>query len=378
MRDPYSVLGVKRDAPADEIKAAWRSKAKSIHPDQNRDDPNASQRFAEVGQAYDVLKDPKKRDRYDQARKAAAQKHREQTIMQQREAAREAAERAKAAEKLMEELAKAEARKQQGTASGKPADATAPEAPEDMLERIFGAQARQQQSKTSASDSSTSGTTGTSGNGTTSEEAQAYSETDGSGDKTPAAIAAAGSFITSLFKRLTGTSQVIEKAPDITAEATVTVSDFLEKKSVSLTLSDEREVRFQIEPGMTDGHIVRLRGQGLKIPGMQRGDLTITLLAARSDNFRINGYDIHTPLSVSLQDAVLGCETTLQAPEGEISVTVPAWSGSDQTIRIPGKGLYDDKGERGDLVMEIRIVLLEKPDEKVTDLMRHMRQGLYL
>lgn len=377
MRDPYSVLGVKRDAPADEIKAAWRSKAKSIHPDQNRDDPNASQRFAEVGQAYDVLKDPKKRDRYDQARKVAAQKHREQTIMQQREAAREAAERAKAAEKLMEELAKAEARKPQGATSGKPADATAPEAPEDMLERIFGAQARQQQAKTSASDSSTSGTAGTSGNGT-SDETQAYSETDGSGDKTPAAIAAAGSFITSLFKRLTGTSQVIEKAPDITAEATVTVSDFLEKKSVSLTLSDEREVRFQIEPGMTDGHIVRLKGQGLKIPGMQRGDLTITLLAARSDNFRINGYDIHTPLSVSLQDAVLGCETTLQAPEGEISVTVPAWSGSDQTIRIPGKGLYDDKGERGDLVMEIRIVLLEKPDEKVTDLMRHMRQGLYL
>lgn len=377
MRDPYSVLGVKRDAPADEIKAAWRSKAKSIHPDQNRDDPNASQRFAEVGQAYDVLKDPKKRDRYDQARKVAAQKHREQTIMQQREAAREAAERAKAAEKLMEELAKAEARKPQGAASGKPADATAPEAPEDMLERIFGAQARQQQAKTSASDSSTSGTAGTSGNGT-SDEPQAYSETDASGDKTPAAIAAAGSFITSLFKRLTGTSQVIEKAPDITAEATVTVSDFLEKKSVSLTLSDEREVRFQIEPGMTDGHIVRLKGQGLKIPGMQRGDLTITLLAARSDNFRINGYDIHTPLSVSLQDAVLGCETTLQAPEGEISVTVPAWSGSDQTIRIPGKGLYDDKGERGDLVMEIRIVLLEKPDEKVTDLMRHMRQGLYL
>jgi DnaJ-class molecular chaperone len=372
MRDPYSVLGVKRDAAADEIKAAWRSKAKSIHPDQNRDDPNASQRFAEVGQAYDVLKDPKKRDRYDQARNAAAQKHREQTIMQQREAAREAAERAKAAEKLMEELAKAEARKPQSAASGKTADAAAPEAPEDMLERIFGAQARQQQAKPSTGDSSASD------NGTASDEAQTNSETDAPGEKTPAAILAAGSFITSLFKRLTGTNQVIEKAPDITAEATVTVSDFLEKKSVSVTLSDEREVRFQIEPGMTDGHVVRLKGQGLKIPGMQRGDLTITLLAARSDNFSINGYDIHTPLSVSLQDAVLGCETTLLAPEGEIAVTVPAWSGSDQTIRIPGKGLYDDKGERGDLVMEIRIVLLEKPDEKVTDLMRHMRQGLYL
>lgn len=375
MRDPYSVLGVKRDAAADEIKAAWRTKAKSVHPDQNRDDPNATQRFAEVGQAYDMLKDPKKRDLYDQARKAAAHK-REQTIMQQREAAREAAERAKAAEKLMEELAKAEARKPQGATAGKTTDQAAPEAPEDMLERIFGAQARQQQAKTAPGDNAT---TGNSGSTASSDEAQANVETDPNADKTPAAILAAGSFITSLFKRLTGNNApVLEKAPDITAEATVSVSDFLEKKSISLTLSDEREVRFQIEPGMTDGHVVRLKGQGLKIPGMQRGDLTITLLAARSDNFRINGFDIHTPLSVSLQDAVLGCETTLLAPEGEISVTVPAWSGSDQTIRIPGKGLYDDKGGRGDLVMEIRIVLLEKPDEKVTDLMRHMRQGLYL
>lgn len=368
MRDPYSVLGVKRDAAADEIKAAWRTKAKSVHPDQNRDDPNATQRFAEVGQAYDMLKDPKKRDLYDQARRAAAQKQREQTIMQQREAARAAAERAKAAEKLMEELAKAEARKPQAAQADKPADASAPETTEDMLERIFGAQARQQQAKSSAADGGTTAT---------SDDAQANTENDSPADK-PASILAAGSFITSLFKRLTGANQVLEKAPDITAEATVTVSDFLEKKSISVILSDEREVRFQIEPGMTDGQIVRLKGQGLKIPGMQRGDLTITLLAARSDNFRINGYDIHTPLPVSLQDAVLGCETTLLAPEGEISVSVPAWSSSDQTIRIPGKGLYDDKGGRGDLVMEIRIVLLEKPDEKVTDLMRHMRQGLYL
>ena len=42
MRDFYSILGVKRDAGADEIKAAWRTKAKSVHPDQNRDDPLAN------------------------------------------------------------------------------------------------------------------------------------------------------------------------------------------------------------------------------------------------------------------------------------------------------------------------------------------------
>jgi len=68
MRDFYSILGVKRDAGTDEIKAAWRTKAKSVHPDQNRDDPQAHNRFAEIGRAYEVLKDPAKRSRYDQQR----------------------------------------------------------------------------------------------------------------------------------------------------------------------------------------------------------------------------------------------------------------------------------------------------------------------
>ena len=82
MRDPYSVLGVQRNTDADEIKAAWRSKAKSVHPDHNQEDPSASSRFAEVGRAYEVLKDPERRKRYDHA----VDKH--QTIMQQRQSAR--------------------------------------------------------------------------------------------------------------------------------------------------------------------------------------------------------------------------------------------------------------------------------------------------
>ena len=71
MRDPYSVLGVRRNAQPDEIKAAWRNIAKAVHPDQNRDDPLATARFAEIGRAYEVLKNPKLRNRYDHARREA-------------------------------------------------------------------------------------------------------------------------------------------------------------------------------------------------------------------------------------------------------------------------------------------------------------------
>ena len=121
MRDFYSILGVKRDAGADEIKAAWRSKAKSVHPDQNRDDPTAHNRFAEMGRAYEVLKDPAKRSRYDQQRTKVEALEREQTIMQQRNAAREAAEKAKIAkanaERILAELAQAEAEKAKAEAA---------------------------------------------------------------------------------------------------------------------------------------------------------------------------------------------------------------------------------------------------------------------
>lgn len=378
MRDPYSVLGVKRDAAAEEIKAAWRTKAKTVHPDQNRDDPSASERFSEIGRAYDLLKDPKKRGLYDQARKVAEQKQREQTFMQQRENQREAAARAKAAEQLMQELEKAETAKLKAAAAANPGSAqnsgsasgsaTNPDAaaagakaetPEDMLERIFGAQARKQQAR---------------GQSDGHEEARAEADAEASS----VAAKGAAALISHLFRRLTGAQPAPEKAPDITAEATVTAEDFLERRWLTVTLADGRDVRFQIEAGMSDGHVVRLKGQGLKLPGMQRGDLSVTLLAARDSAFAIHGYDIHTVLPLSLQDAVLGCEAEVTTPEGPLSITVPAWSGSDQTVHVADRGLPNDAGGRGDLVVELRIVLWEKPDEKVTDLMRLMRQGLFL
>ncbi|HCX67595.1 MAG TPA: molecular chaperone DnaJ, partial [Rhodobiaceae bacterium] len=56
-RDYYDVLGVSRDASAEELKKAYRSQAKKLHPDQNHGDKNAEQRFKELNEAYDALKD---------------------------------------------------------------------------------------------------------------------------------------------------------------------------------------------------------------------------------------------------------------------------------------------------------------------------------
>lgn len=385
MRDPYSILGVRRNADADEIKAAWRTKAKTIHPDHNRDDPSATDRFAEIGQAYELLKDPERRRRYDRA----ADMH--QTIMQQRDAA----ERAKAAranaEKVMEELAKAQATRAQSDATKAGATKAAPkadaakakaqgpasgqtkqqagkkpsESPEETIERIFGGSPEARERSKEHSDTPE-----------TKVEETSPKDAPGPEVRSPLPMMAVD-LIANLVKRIRGTAPTPEKAPDLVVEAKVTVAELLALKPVTIKLSDDREVRVPVERGTTDGHQVRLAGQGLKLPNMKQGDLVVTLNAARDDIYIVRDFNLHVVLPISLQDAVLGGEAQVETPAGRRTVEIPSWSGSDRTITIEGLGLHDAAG-RGDLVVELRIVLLETPDAKVTDLMRLMRDGLYL
>ncbi|MFN3719598.1 MAG: DnaJ domain-containing protein [Rhizobium rhizophilum] len=434
MRDFYSILGVKRDAGADEIKSAWRTKAKSVHPDQNRDDPHAHNRFAEIGRAYEVLKDPAKRSRYDQQRMKVEALEREQTIMQQRNAAREAAEKAKQAkanaERVLEELARAEAEKAKADAAQaakmkaaqqQAADAKAKAQPQanagvkDEASEAAAAGAAANGSDRASAPGSAGGATGRSTAGTAAGPTASVGGTASGpeeaasrifGDSPEAAAAAENlrreqeaaelaegmplkpaaspllapiELLSSLVRRLRGAPPALpEKAPDIYAEVVVTIADLLEQKSVSLMLNDGREVRVPLE-GVTEGHVVRLKNQGLKFQGLQRGDVAVTIKVLRAERFIVDQFDIRTVLPITLENAVLGCETQVEGPDGTmVPVTVPAWSNSDQMIRIEDLGLPNGDGTRGALVVELRVMLWEKPDEKVTDLMRLMREGLYI
>lgn len=65
-RDYYEILGVSKDSSDAEIKKAYRKKAMKFHPDRNKGDAEAEKKFKEASEAYEVLRDPQKRARYDQ------------------------------------------------------------------------------------------------------------------------------------------------------------------------------------------------------------------------------------------------------------------------------------------------------------------------
>ena len=65
MSDYYTTLGVDRSASADEIKRAYRKLAREHHPDANQSDPASEERFKAINEAYEVLSDPPRRERYD-------------------------------------------------------------------------------------------------------------------------------------------------------------------------------------------------------------------------------------------------------------------------------------------------------------------------
>ena len=63
--DYYKILGVKKDIPQDEVRAAYRKRAKQFHPDLHPNDPKAKAKFQALSEAYDVIGDPDKRAKYD-------------------------------------------------------------------------------------------------------------------------------------------------------------------------------------------------------------------------------------------------------------------------------------------------------------------------
>lgn len=135
-----------------------------------------------------------------------------------------------------------------------------------------------------------------------------------------------------------------------------------------LTLPDGQTLDVNIPAGHRDGQILRLKGKGM--PGMGdggAGDAYIEIHVLPHNTFRREGRDIVVDLPIALHEAVLGGRVRVPTVKGSVNMTVPAGSNTGDILRLKGRGVPATRRyPAGDQRVSLRVVLPEKPDEKLT------------
>jgi molecular chaperone DnaJ len=131
-------------------------------------------------------------------------------------------------------------------------------------------------------------------------------------------------------------------------------------------------VRVRVPPGVVDGARIRVPEMGHVGPhGGASGDLYITVQVSPHARFRREGDDLHLVLPVAVHEAALGARLTVPAIDGDVRLRIPPGTQSGQRFRLRGRGAPSARdGHRGDLVVEVRLMLPRLLDERSKALLR--------
>lgn len=303
--DPYTVLGVAKTASDKDIKKAYRKIARESHPDLSPDDPAAEARFKAASSAYDLLKDPETRARYDRG-------------------------------EIDETGAEKPQRRYYRDAAG---------AGDGYSRADFGG-----------------GFDGADPSGIDPEDLFAH-------------FARARGFGHSLGQ--TQNERGFDMpGPDHRYSLSVPFLTAATGGKTHITLPGGDDLSVTIPEGAADGLTLRLRGKGG--PGYGRGpagDAYVTIHVEDDPVFRRDGNDIHVELDIALDEAVLGAKVPVNTIEGAVNVTVPAGATSGQVLRLKGRGLKQrGKSQRGDQLVELRVVMPRKVDDELKAFMTDWRK----
>lgn len=136
----------------------------------------------------------------------------------------------------------------------------------------------------------------------------------------------------------------------------------LEKK-ISLRTIDGRirTIRVAIPEGIMDGEKIRLIGQGKPgLNGGKPGDLLIRIDIANDKKFKLKGADLYTYVNITPWEAALGSRVEIKSIDEKTKVYIPKGVQSGEILKIPGKGYKKVQDKRGDLIVEIRIMVPKK------------------
>jgi curved DNA-binding protein len=336
MADYYDLLGVSRDADPETLKRSYRRLARQYHPDVNTGNKAAEEKFKQIGEAYEVLKDPEKRRRYDQLGSAY---------------------------------------KQRGTGNG------GGFRPEDFTDFGFGG-----------------GFGGAPGGGfrwnnvewSNGGGARPGQPPSGFSDFFDAFFRQAGG---DAGQRARGAGRRGGREPfggasregeTREAEISIPLEDAFHGVTRTITLQqqvtgpdggrrvEEKSYSVKIPLGISDGRKIRLKGEGGRgLGGGPAGDLLLKVKLERHPRFTVvDDHDLLARLHVSPWEAAFGAKVPFSTMDGEVKLAVPPGTTSGAKLRLKGKGMPKGTGdEAGNLTVEIVVVT-------PTDLSPHERELL--
>ena len=170
------------------------------------------------------------------------------------------------------------------------------------------------------------------------------------------------------------------KGENIETEINITIEDGFYGAEKTIGLKDLegkiKNITIKVPEGIQNGEKIRLIGQGKDGKnGGKNGDLYIKINIEDGKKFKLNGKDLYTIVPISPWEAALGTKAKVNSiDDTKTQIYIPSWIQSGETIEIPEKGYKNSKGERGNLIAQIKIVVPEKLTKEETEIFKRLKQ----
>jgi DnaJ-class molecular chaperone len=339
-KDYYKTLGVSRSATDKDIRSAYLKLARKYHPDKNRGDTSAEERFKEINEANEVLSDPEKRKMYDRFGEDW-QRYRDAGFTGDEPQGRTTTSSTAGGPDFGQWFTG-----QTGGATRTDFGETGGDGFSDFFRTLFGsrgfgAQTRPMRQRGDDLETTIDVTFDEAFRGTTRRVDVQVQE--------PCPTC--------------GGSGYVREAPCPTCDA-------------SGYVSRRRSLEVKIPAGVANGARVRVAGQGGPgIGGGPNGDVYLRVRVQDDSKYVREGNNLRVDLPVPLYTAMLGGEVVVETPTGKVALTIPSETQSGRVFRLRGKGMPSSKGNSsaGDLLAKVSIVLPTKLSEREKELFAELR-----
>ncbi|NQW19075.1 MAG: molecular chaperone DnaJ [Chloroflexi bacterium] len=341
--DYYDVLGVARNASAEELKKAYRQQALKYHPDRNHE-PDAGDKFKQVAEAYQVLSDTEQRAAYDRFGHAGVQNGGAQGFS--------GFEGFGGFGDIFDAFFGGSGRS--GPRAGRDLEY---EVAIDFESAAFGSEESITMERVETCDRC-SGSCAEPGT-----EVERCSTCGGSGQ------------VKRVQKNIFGQFQQVTACSTCNGDGR-TVRTPCKQCNGQGRRRNKRSISVTIPPGVDNGTRMRIRGEGeAGEPGAPSGDLYVYLSVREHEYFNRSGNDLYFEMRVNLAEASLGATVEVPTLQGVRELKIPAGTQSGRTFRLKDEGIADvNSGRRGDEIVEIFVATPTKLSSRQRELLEELNQ----